>query len=74
MCTVKDEKHLQRPQRGQWAVLLAPLEEKVEKVVPAGKAPAPARKPQLTAAGEGEGGLGAAAAGEPAAPVAATVA
>ena len=37
LCTVKDEKHLQRPQKGQWAVQLAPLPAKL---------PLPDKKPQ----------------------------
>ena len=66
LARVKDEKHLQRPQRGQWAVMLEPLPpEKPTKKKEKPAAPAGDAAEQLgeAAAGGGEGGGDEAAAG-----------
>lgn len=71
LARVKDEKHLQRPQRGQWAVMLEPLppekptkkKEKPADAEPAGDAEGVAEQLGQAAGGSGEGGGDEAAAG-----------
>ena len=58
MATVKDQRHLQRPQQNQWAVQLAPVPPPKPAAAP--KPPKPARQPD--AAQEGAPATAAAAA------------
>lgn len=62
ICKVKDEKHLQRPMRGHWAVLLAP-----QAAAPADGAKPPAGKAKQQQQGQQQAGGGAAVDGQAAA-------